>query len=280
MSLNDFWDEYELYFHHEFVNLPSFPEEKKQQLNKEFDSYYINRDFTIYQVKSLPFDEITQLDSDNNFITFLRILNHLHFPKVYDFLEYHYDKYIGDKRSWLNYVYREIKGSKTTQGGKEIPRAQQEEMLLEWCEEKLFQMSSKRKYKKVITELEFINADRINELENVQNKNFDLKKLVKMLNEINDNYSLGNYFSVAMLCRSVINHIAPIFNFDTFNQVANNYGGQSFKKNMSNLNNSMKNIADNYLHEKIRKNEVLPNENQVDFGKDMDVLLAEIVRIL
>jgi hypothetical protein len=30
----------------------------------------------------------------------------------------------------------------------------------------------------------------------------------------------------------------------------------------------------------IRNKEVLPNENQVDFGKDMDVLLSEIVRIL
>lgn len=280
MSLDNFWDEYELYFHHEFINDEEFTESKKALLQSELGSYFINKDFTIYQVKTEPFDKINELDSQNNFFTFMRILYHLHFPKVYDFIEFHYEKYKGDKKTWLNYVYREFKGSKSTRGGVEIPPCQQKLMLLEWCEEKLFQMSSKKNYKKVITELEFINAHRIIELENIKNDDFDLRKLIKMLNEINDSYSLGNFFSVAMLSRSVINHIPPIFGFTTFNQVASNYGGKSFKKNMSNLNNSMKNIADNYLHEMIRKKEALPNENQVNFSNDMDVLLAEIVRVL
>lgn len=280
MGLNKFWDEYELFFHHEFINLPKFPESKKQLLQNEMGSYFINKDFTIYQMKTEPFDTITGLDSQNNFITFMRILYHLHFPKVHDFIEYHYEKYEGNKKSWLNYVYREFKGSKTTRGGIELAPCQQKIMLLEWCEEKLFELGSKRKYKKVVTEMQFVNAHRITELENIQNDYFDFTKLIKMLNEINDSFALGNYFSVAMLSRSVINHIPPVFGFDTFNQVASNYGSQSFKKNMFNLNQSMKNIADNYLHEKIRKKEVLPNENQVDFSRDLDVLLAEIIRIL
>jgi hypothetical protein len=279
MSLDNFWDEYELFFQHEFINDSDFPESKKELLQCELGSYFINKDFTIYQVKTEPLDKITELDSQNNFLTFMRILYHLYLPKVHEFIEYHYDKYEGDKKTWLNYLYREFKGSKTTQGGIELPPYQQKVMLLEWCEEKLFEMSSKRKYKKVVTEMQFINAHRINELENIQNDKFDFTKLIKMLCEINDSFSLGNYFSVAMLCRSVINHIPPIFDFETFNQVASNYGGKSFKKNMLNLNESMKNIADNYLHEKIRKKEVLPNENQVDFSRDLDVLLGEIVRI-
>jgi hypothetical protein len=281
MSLNNFWDEYELFFHTEFINTDEFPQSKKDKLETESGMYWIKKDFTLYQEKSVPLDEINKLDKDRNHFTFMRLLYHMHYPKVYDFIEFHYGKYSGDKKTWLNYVYREFKGSKLkTTSGKELPPYQQKLMLLEWCEEKLFQMSSKRKYKKVVTELEFINDHRIAELENIENNNFDLRKLIKMLNEINDSYSLGNYFSVAMLGRSVINHVPPIFGFDTFNKVANNYGGQSFKKNMTNLNNSMKNIADNYLHEMIRNKEVLPNENQVDFGKDMDVLLSEIVRIL
>ena len=42
----------------------------------------------------------------------MRILYHLHFPKVYDFIEYHYKKYEGDKKTWLNYVYRNLKVQK------------------------------------------------------------------------------------------------------------------------------------------------------------------------
>lgn len=83
-----------------------------------------------------------------------------------------------------------------------------------------------------------------------------------------------------MLCRAIIDHIPPIFNVNTFNEVANNYGSKSFKRNMLNLNNSLRNIADSYLHQTIRKKETLPNKTQIDFKNDLDVLLAEIIRFL
>lgn len=48
---------------------------------------------------------------------------------------------------------------------------------------------------------------------------------------------------------------------------------------MQHLDKSLKNIADGYLHLKIRQKEVLPNETQVDFRQDLDLLLSEIIRI-
>ena len=48
---------------------------------------------------------------------------------------------------------------------------------------------------------------------------------------------------------------------------------------MLNLENSLRNISDANLHTNIRKKEVLPTFNQVDFRADIDVLLAEIVQI-
>ena len=51
-------------------------------------------------------------------------------------------------------------------------------------------------------------------------------------------------------------------------------------KKMENLNNSSRKISDSHLHTQIRKKEVLPNSNQVDFTNDLDVLLAEIYRVL
>ena len=126
----------------------------------------------------------------------------------------------------------------------------------------------------------FVNANRISELKQIKSSQFDLSRLIRLCEELNDNFRNENYLSVGMIGRTIINHIPPIFKFSDFNQVANNHGGVSFKKSMQNLNNSLKNIADSFLHEMIRNSESLPNDTQVNFSQDLDVLLAEIVRIL
>lgn len=130
----------------------------------------------------------------------------------------------------------------------------------------------------------FINSNRITELSNIKNSDFDLTKLIRLCQELNDNYSSNNFITCAMICRTILNHVPPIFNFNSFDEVASNYGGpknhQSFKKNISHLNNSLKNIADRHLHSKITKSESLPNETQIDFKQDFDVLLEEICRLL
>ena len=96
--------------------------------------------------------------------------------------------------------------------------------------------------------------------------------------------ALENFLSVAIIMRAIIDHVPPILGFEKFEQVVANYGSpqenKSFKKNMDHLHNSLRNISDNFLHQKIRAKEVLPNETQVDFRQDFDVLLGEIVRIL
>ncbi len=130
------------------------------------------------------------------------------------------------------------------------------------------------------TQARFVNPERIAELEKIKHADFDLSRLIQLCKELNDNYSRKNYLTVAMLGRSIINHVPPIFGFTTFNEVANNYGTQSFKKNMGHLNVSMRSIADSCLHETIRKKEVLPNDTQVNFSQDLDVLLSEVIRVL
>ena len=125
----------------------------------------------------------------------------------------------------------------------------------------------------------FINPERIEELKKISNEHFDLNRLIQLCNEMNDNYSRNNFLSVAMIGRSILNHIPPFFGFDTFNEVANNYGNKSFKGVMNHLNNTMRGIADSFLHDKIRKKENIPNSTQVNFSQDLDFLLSEIVRI-
>ena len=127
---------------------------------------------------------------------------------------------------------------------------------------------------------DYINKDRLNELSNIKNSNYDFNKLIQLCNELNISWQIGNYFSVVALVRTILNHVPPIFRYNEFAQIANNYsGGSSFKKSMQHLLNSSKNIADNHLHSQIKKNDALPNETQVDYKNDLDFLLMEIVRL-
>ncbi len=127
----------------------------------------------------------------------------------------------------------------------------------------------------------FIDEKRISELRRISNRVFDLSKLLQFLIEIDSSYKQENYFSVIMLVRALIDHVPPIFNQKSFAEVVNNYrGSKSFKESMEHLDKSSRKIADQHLHCQIRKKEVLPNKTQVNFSNDIDVLLAEVVRIL
>jgi len=126
----------------------------------------------------------------------------------------------------------------------------------------------------------FVDNKRVTELKKIKSSTFDLCRLIKMITELNDAFSKGNYISVILLVRAILDHVPPIFNCNYFSEIANNYkSAKSFKESMLNLENSSRKIADSYLHIKIRKKEVLPNKTQVNFSNDLDVLLAEIVRI-
>lgn len=126
----------------------------------------------------------------------------------------------------------------------------------------------------------YIHEARIAELKSIKNCDFDLSRLIKYCEELNIAFSCECYLSTAMLVRAIIDHIPPIFGKNTFTEVANNHGSKSFKDSMKNLDNSSRKISDSHLHTQMRKKEVLPNSNQVDFSNDLDVLLAEIYRVL
>lgn len=131
------------------------------------------------------------------------------------------------------------------------------------------------------TSEKYIAEERIIGLSMLKSEIFDFSKLIQLCKEVNSNYQLGNYYALGMLIRTITNHIPPIFGFPTFTEVANNYnGGKSFKGNMTNLSNSMKHIADGFLHEQIRKSEDLVTKEQVQFRADIDRLLEELIRLV
>jgi hypothetical protein len=127
----------------------------------------------------------------------------------------------------------------------------------------------------------FVNAERRRQIAAIQSDRFDFVRLIALLDELNVCYSHECWMAVAALTRAVLDQVPPVFDQDAFARVVSNYpGSQSFRQSMEHLNNSARKIADAHLHQKIRAKEVVPNRTQVDFSRDLDVLLAEIVRIL
>ena len=127
----------------------------------------------------------------------------------------------------------------------------------------------------------YIDAARLAELRGIVEKQWDVARLVRLCEELNLAHKNGCHMSVAMLVRSILDHVPPIFDCRSFSEVANNYpGGKSFRGSMQHLDNALRNVADSHLHQHIRARESLPNSSQVDFRAGMDVLLAEIVRVI
>lgn len=126
----------------------------------------------------------------------------------------------------------------------------------------------------------YISEERIEQLQKLQSNDYDFKKLIRICEEINITYNLDCFYAVGNLLRSLIDHVAPILGHNTFKEVANNYSGnRSFKDAMLHLENSLRKISDSYLHLPIRKSEVLPVINQIEYIAPIDLLLSEIIRV-
>lgn len=127
----------------------------------------------------------------------------------------------------------------------------------------------------------YVSLSRLAEIRALSSASWDMGRLVRLIEELNNAHAHRCYMSVAMLVRAITDHVPPVFNCKTFTEIANNYAGaKSFRGSMRHLEGSLRNIADAHLHVQIRRSETLPNEAQVDFRADLDVLLGEFVRLL
>lgn len=128
---------------------------------------------------------------------------------------------------------------------------------------------------------EYVDKLRLDQLRAIRSDQFDLTKLIALCEELNRCYASNCYFAIAMLTRAILDHVPPVFEYDRFSQVANNYqGSRSFKASMQHLEHSSRKVADAHLHTVIRSRETIPSRVQVDFKNDLDVLLSEVVRLL
>ena len=127
----------------------------------------------------------------------------------------------------------------------------------------------------------YVDSQRIIQLQSIKVDDWDLKRLVRLLQEINIAHAHEMHMATAMLVRAITDHVAPILRCKNFSEVANQYAApRSFSDQMKQLDTSLRKVADSFLHQQIRRSEVLPFGPQVDFKAALDVLLSEIVRLL
>jgi hypothetical protein len=81
-------------------------------------------------------------------------------------------------------------------------------------------------------------------LRSLVSTDFDFRKLIRLCEEINSAYGQECYYATAMLVRGLLNHVPPVFGFQVFSEVANNYagGGRSFKETMHHLENASRSL--------------------------------------
>jgi hypothetical protein len=123
---------------------------------------------------------------------------------------------------------------------------------------------------------DYVSEVRLEALRAAKSSAFDMSKLIRLCEELNSNWSAGNYYSVVMLVRTITDHVPPIFGARSFKEVAAQ-GGQSFKGQMDQLENSSRKIAGMFLHTHIRRNDVPPTDTQVWFAPALETLLGEVV---
>lgn len=128
----------------------------------------------------------------------------------------------------------------------------------------------------------YVGKTRLDELRLIKSKNFDCTRLVSMCEELNDCSSRQNAHAVIMLTRAILDHVTPIFGFQSFKEVASNYGsnGTSFKKSAERLENHSRKVADRLLHMPMRDKEVVPQMQEVWFSSELEGILAELCRVL
>jgi len=125
----------------------------------------------------------------------------------------------------------------------------------------------------------YIATARLESLRNLHSAQFDLQRLIRICEEINSSWQHSNLIAVGALTRILLDHVPPIFGYETFAQVAAN-APRSSKSVFEVLEQSSRKISDGLIHQVIRKKETLPTDKQVNFSQNVDLLLAEVIRTI
>ncbi len=117
----------------------------------------------------------------------------------------------------------------------------------------------------------------INALTEIETANSDAASLVRMCREINSSYAHGNILATVLLMRTVLNHVPPVFGFDTFVQVVAN-SGKSLRDSFDHLEGGLRKVADFHAHRKMAASGFYPSGAQVEpYKPQFELLLQQVI---
>jgi hypothetical protein len=231
-------------------------------------------------------DQITSLEgkfvSGSSFGMFLRSDDHASFKQLVAEAISLLDSVLGEANNFSRNIAGTVNnGSGGYLGGPSYTCVQETRGLITAAVNHLRRMHRLSAAAVPVNPFPYVDLGQVAELKSIASSKFDLSRLVRMCEELNIAHTNECQMSIAMLVRAIVDHVPPIFEQQSFAHVANNYAGaKSFKGSMQHLDASLRNIADAHLHVYVRPREVLPTFTQVDFRADLDVLLAEVIRLL
>jgi hypothetical protein len=124
----------------------------------------------------------------------------------------------------------------------------------------------------------FIDPALLERIRRLQSKKFNLAKLVRFAEELNENYDRGNYLSCTLLIRAIINHVPPLFGCTTFGQVAAS-SPKSVKALLNQLEEGARDVGDLHTHDTVDRFSTPPTRNQLEpYKPPMEILFNEIER--
>lgn len=127
----------------------------------------------------------------------------------------------------------------------------------------------------------YVASSRIDTLRAIDCREFDCTRLLCLCEELNDCAASSNAHAVIFLTRAILDHVPPVFGFESFAQVASNYqGGKSLRRSLERLENQSRHVADRLLHMPIRHKELAPLMEEVSFSAELECVLAELCRRL
>lgn len=129
----------------------------------------------------------------------------------------------------------------------------------------------------------FISNELVDQFTSLKVRKFSLKRLIHYCEQINRNYELGYYESVAFTTRALMDHVPPIFNQPNFESIGSKVGQgktTSFKKSCDKLHNSLKHIVDDLIHKQISAGTSLLVKEEIDFSQDLNTFLRRTLEEL
>ena len=122
----------------------------------------------------------------------------------------------------------------------------------------------------------YVNQQIIDDIQSKDGKSqFNVSKLLRLIQELNDNYERRNSYATHALLRAILDHVPPILTQPDFNAVANNYSwGRTDKRYLKKLAD-FRDQADDALHRQISAHPDLLDFDDMPASVCVDRLLQE-----